>query len=195
MNSVLGRNQKSRDFVHFNKLFVILPEYDIMARSDDSESLDFKEIKFGKADAMNESDLLADGFLDTEGYIGMILDGGKYFIIGQKGSGKTAIATKMRLISESDHQIEAIIQMLDEFDYDGFGGVIPGKQTPEFQYNDTWEFLLALKLIESYANGKNTLIDKKSDPVKLVKALEKMGILPNNLKALIRLFKKKGIQN
>ena len=46
--------------------------------------LDFKSIDFGKADAMNEKDLLVDGFLDTEGYIDKILNKDKYFVIGQK---------------------------------------------------------------------------------------------------------------
>jgi hypothetical protein len=162
-----------------------------MSRSDCSESFDFKKIDFGKADAMNEPDLLINGFLDTEGYLDKILNGDKYFVIGQKGSGKTAIATKMRLISETEHQIITVLQMLDEFDYDGFGGVIPGKQIPEIQYNNTWEFLLALKLIESYAKEDYRLTNKKSDPKELFKALKKIGILPNNLKSVIGLFKNK----
>ena len=116
--------------------------------AEKNPTLDFHAIEFGKADALNEKNLLVDGFLDTYGYINKIVNGDKYFVIGQKGSGKSAIASKIKIISEKEKQIEVNIQMLDDFDYDGFPGVIPGRETPEIRYANTWEFLIALKLIE-----------------------------------------------
>ncbi len=162
-----------------------------MSGMSSKEPSDFKKIEFGKADAANEADLLVEGFLDTQGYIDKIISGKKYFVIGQKGSGKTAIATRMKILSDKQQDIVAILQMLEDFDYDGFGGVIPKKEAPEVQYGNTWEFLLALKLIESYAEGKVELDDRRSDPNELVKALRKLGILPNDLRSIVRLFKNK----
>ena len=163
-----------------------------MAEGD--SNLNFKKIEFGKADALNEKGLLVDGFLDVYGYIEKIIDGDKYFVVGQKGSGKSAIASKLKIISEKEHNIEVNIQMLDDFDYDGFTGVIPGKDTPEIRYANTWEFLIALKLIEMYSESEYNLEDKSADPKELVKALKKLGILPNTLKTVIHKFKLKDLK-
>jgi len=156
--------------------------------------LDFKTIDFGKADAMNEKDLLVDGFLDTEGYIDKILNKDKYFVIGQKGSGKSAIASKLKIISEQEGTIAVNIQMLDDFDYDGFGGVIPSKESPEIKYANTWEFLLGLKFIEMYSEAEYSLINKESDPKDLVKGLVKLGLLPNTLRMVIQKLKTKDLE-
>lgn len=153
--------------------------------------LDFKSINFGKAEASNEADLLMDGFLDEKGYIPKIVSGDKFFIIGQKGSGKTAIATKLQLLSEQEGQFVASIQMLDDFDYDGFSGVIPGKEMPENKYSDVWQLLISLKLIDIYSGSECEFDEPESNPVQLKKALEKLGILPNDFKSIIRLFKKR----
>ena len=62
---------------------------------------DFKSIDFGKADANKErgsSTLLLDGFFDN-GFINQILKGEKYFVIGLKGSGKSAIGSRLELLS------------------------------------------------------------------------------------------------
>lgn len=152
-------------------------------------SKDFKDIDFGKADAVNEKELLIDGFLDTEGYIDRIVSGNVFFVIGQKGSGKSAIATRLKIVSERENEINVLVQMLDEFDYDGFGGVIPGKEMPEIHYGNTWEFLLALKFIEMYAATEYDLTKNDSDPRKLVAAFKKLSILPNSLKSIINTFK------
>ena len=153
--------------------------------------LDFKAINFGKAEASNESDLLIDGFLDEKGYIPKIISGNKFIIIGQKGSGKTAIATKLQLLSDREGQFVASIQMLDEFDYDGFAGVIPGKGMPENKYSEVWQLLISLKLIELYSRPGCIIEGSDSNLIQLKKALEKLGILPNDFKSIIRLFKKR----
>ena len=156
--------------------------------------LDFKSIDFGKADAMNEKDLLVEGFLDTEGYINKILNKDKYFIIGQKGSGKSAIASKLNIIAEKEKTIVVNIQMLDDFDYDGFGGVIPSKESSEIKYANTWEFLLGLKLIEMYADSEYSLSSNDSDPKVLVRGLRKIGLLPNTLRKVIQKMKTKDFE-
>ena len=157
-------------------------------------NLNFKDIIFGRADALNEKDLLVDGFLDSYGYIDQIVNGDKFFVIGQKGSGKSAIASKLKIISENEHNIEVNIHMLDDFDYDGFTGAIPGKETPEIRFAKTWEFLIALKLIEMYSKSDYILDDKNSDPKELVKALKKVGLIPNSLRGVIQKLKMKDLE-
>ena len=67
----------------------------------------FKDIEFGMAAAENEKSfkphLLLEGFLDTYGYINEIRDGHKFLVLGPKGSGKSAIGSKLELLSKQEN--------------------------------------------------------------------------------------------
>lgn len=71
----------------------------------------FTDIKFGKTDASNElldvgNDYYLSSFLEYERYrIKDFIEGKKYFILGRKGTGKTALLKYMQCRFEEDKKI------------------------------------------------------------------------------------------
>jgi len=99
--------------------------------------MSFKKIEFGMAAAekekSNSSHLLIEGFLDAYGYIDEIIEGNKFLILGPKGSGKSAIGSKLELLSrEMGNYTEQYY--LGDFPYRPFSEIIPGKEAPENRY-------------------------------------------------------------
>ena len=66
----------------------------------------FKDIQFGYASAEDESSkcpiLLVKGFIDNEGFADELCFGSRFLVLGDKGSGKSALAEHLRLSSQ-DH--------------------------------------------------------------------------------------------
>ena len=146
------------------------------------QGYDFKKIVFGKADAYKEvrtPELLLDGYLDAYGYIDSLIDGDVYYVFGQKGSGKSAIGSKIELISKTEKKIFAKTYDLEQFDYPGFGGVIPGHEETTKKNLSTWEFLIALKLIEHYDISAVEVKDPNIKIKNIKKGLESMGLIPS----------------
>lgn len=158
---------------------------------------DFKKIVFGKSDAYKETynpELLLSGYLDTYGYIDQLIDGDKFFVFGQKGSGKSAIASKIELISKSEKNIVAKIFDLEQLDYPGFTGVIPGRDEATRRNLQTWEFLLAVKFIECFDSDDVRVLDDKINLKKIRAGLEAAGLIPTkNFNGLIDKMKHKAI--
>jgi len=114
---------------------------------------EFKKIDFGRVAAEKErahsERLLTEGFLDAFGYIDKVTSGSKFLVYGQKGSGKSAIGSKVELMApEKGFVVKQVV--LDQFDYNEFDGVLPGKNAPEVKNVNTWEFLLATEILEEY---------------------------------------------
>ena len=114
---------------------------------------DFKKINFGKADAYKElshhPDLLDHGFLDNSGYIDKILNKEHFFVVGDKGSGKSEIACKFRRLEESHDNLFTNIVDLKDFPYTQFPSFIPNKEM-EMRRRENWKFLLLFSLLGSF---------------------------------------------
>ncbi len=144
---------------------------------------DFKKIVFGKMDASKETSspqLLLDGYLDANGYIEQLVEGDMYYVFGQKGSGKSAIASKIELMARTEGKISAKIYDLGQFDYAGFSGVIPGVKTESISKGlTTWEFLIALKLLENYDINETKIQSAEVNLNNIVKGLKSIGLIPS----------------
>ena len=86
--------------------------------------LGFKDIEFGKADGQTECtyhpELLLYGFLDAYKYSYKILNDYEFLILGPKGSGKTAIAGRLKLETQRIKDLYVEIYTLDSFPYGTF---------------------------------------------------------------------------
>lgn len=143
---------------------------------------DFKKIEFGKADALKEANtesLLVEGFLDAYGFLDEILYGDKYYVIGPKGSGKSAIGAKVMLSARNSSKISADVLYLEQFDYSGFSGVIPGAGEPTKKTLETWQFLIAAKFIEMYSNMELEYLEDSKRMKQICQALREIGLLPS----------------
>jgi len=144
---------------------------------------DFRDIVFGKMEAAKESSnprLLLEGFLDSFGYIDQLVNGEIYYVFGQKGSGKSAIASRIELMARNEGKIAAKTYILEQFDYSGFTGVIPGnKNDASDRWLRTWEFLIAVKFMELYDSDDVVLRDERINFKGILKGLESSGLIPS----------------
>ncbi len=112
----------------------------------------FKDIEFGMAAAEKEKSnsphLLIEGFLDAYGYIDELLNGNKFLILGQKGSGKSAIGSKLELLSK-EKKYYTKQYYLGSFPYKPFSEIIPGTEPPETRYPNHWELILLIASLNS----------------------------------------------
>lgn len=150
----------------------------------------FKDIVFGKAAAEKErSDLphlLNDGFLDAHGYIDEIIKGDKFLILGPKGSGKSAIGSKLELLSE-DKDFYTKQYYLGSFPFKPFSEIIPGKEAPETRFPDHWEFVLLIAALNSFMLDDSCKFIQNKRFVEIMKAFQNLGILPSeNLTQIVK---------
>jgi hypothetical protein len=111
----------------------------------------FGDIVFGYADAEKERaeapDLLLYGFLDESRLIDKAVDGRDLLFLGHKGSGKTAIAERARLLAESSATLFVTIEQLRHFSYADFKSASGGAEST--RYPTTWAWLLLLTMMQS----------------------------------------------
>ena len=141
----------------------------------------FKEIEFGMAAAENERSskphLLTEGFLDAYGYVNAVLNENKFLILGPKGSGKSAIGSKLELESVNDNRLYAQTYYLEDFPYNTFSGILPGREAPETKFPNHWEFILLISFMDSFSKDSTCKSTGKIDMNKLIKALQELGMI------------------
>ena len=164
----------------------------------------FKDIEFGMAAAENEKSfkphLLLEGFLDTYGYINEIRDGHKFLVLGPKGSGKSAIGSKLELLSKQENDLNVTTYFLQDFPYSSFSGIVTGSEAPEIKYTNTWEFLILTALINSVTSKGKYKCSGGANIGDLIKILRTLGLIPNeDLSMIVKKATKKefrvGISN
>ncbi len=145
--------------------------------------MDFKKINFGKADAYTELNhfpqLLDKGFLNEERYIEKILEGEKFFIVGDKGSGKSEIACKLKRMSILNDELFVNILDLEEFPFKPFSQIIPNTES-ETKRKENWKFLLLLTLLGSFSEDLGCESKEPFELSRTNEILEELGISPKN---------------
>jgi len=142
----------------------------------------FRDIQFGFADAQKEGaeapDLLLHGFLDRAGLIDEALGGSAFLILGYKGSGKTAIAQRARLLAADDPELFVTAVALDDFSYVEFNRFAGAPADPESRYPAAWTWLLLLSLIHSLEGEEAGCAAASGEFRQLCASLRARGLLP-----------------
>ena len=151
---------------------------------------EFDRIQFGLARAELEAarfpNLLTEGFLDNRNVAESLVNGHRFLVLGYKGSGKSAIAEKLNLLSQQKHDFIAKLVHLGDFPFKSFGQIMPGKAEPEAKFPTSWSWLLLLLLIDSLCMDQALKCDADLSLMRAVKALREMGLLPaNDVKKLV----------
>lgn len=143
---------------------------------------DFRSIRFGFASAQTEyaraPQLLLEGFLDVQNAIQQVRKGNVSIVLGYKGSGKSAIGERLKLISESQSDLFVSSTMLSDFPYSEFKRVIGGDIEPEARYSMAWTWVLLLKILDSLARDQQLLAQNDTGLSKIIDILTKMGLSP-----------------
>jgi len=158
--------------------------------------MNFKDIQFGESEAEFEKSffpkLLLDGYLDSYGYTSQVLNGHKFLILGSKGSGKSAIGSRLELLAENANPKNLFVTqyILDrDFPYKSFSELLPGSEAPENRYPNHWEFLLLIGLLDSFRKDVD-LISSGIVKMDSLDLLEKLGLINRSLTEMVTTAKK-----
>jgi len=156
----------------------------------------FKDIEFGYTEAEFEKtyhpELLLKGYLDEFGYTKKILHGNEFLILGSKGSGKSAIGSRLELQSDdTDSKFLYVTQhyLTKDFPYNIFSELLPGREAPETRYPNHWEFLLLIAMLDSFRKDPNLIASGQLDQSSL-DILESMGLIDCNFTEIVTKAKK-----
>jgi len=112
---------------------------------------EIRELKFGYNDAENyrrkdEKELFNNLFVRTE-HLEQLCENGRYFLIGDKGTGKTAYA--VYLVNNFYSNIFAALSYIRETDYKKFMSLKQERHLVLSDYTDIWKVILLLLLSQN----------------------------------------------
>jgi len=159
----------------------------------------FRDIEFGFADAHKERaeapDLLIHGFFDDTNVVAQALTGSSFLFLGYKGSGKTAIAERARLLADSDPQLFVTVAALDDFSYGDFRALAGAEADAESRYPTTWAWVLLLSLLHSLERDELGRAQAPRAYRDAVEGLRSLNLLPlPRLKQLVTSSSKRGFK-
>ncbi len=172
------------------------------------KDLEFSQIKFGNTDARTElihsPDLLLDGFFDEYGYINKLKDERFFLVYGLKGSGKTAIGSRLKLLSESDPSLFVEQYTLERFNYTLFEGMgysrgdsnngKHSRKMPEIQNIKAWEIVLYTALLTMFSENDQLKSKHGKRVFEVIDSLKKWGIIsPSDFATIVNKMSKSSI--
>lgn len=142
----------------------------------------FDEVTFGYASAEAEGatapELLLRAYLDRVGIIREALMGDRFLFLGYKGSGKSAIGERCRLLAQDKHDLFVTTTFLAEFPYSSLQKIAPGTNEPESRFPTAWRWLLLLNLIDSFSQDQGAPSTDANELGAAIRALKELQILP-----------------
>lgn len=142
--------------------------------------MDFSKIQFGlksaEAERRRDPDLLLEGFFNKNGAIARLVDGDACFVLGYKGSGKSAIAEHLSLTSGSDPMSFVATTPLRDFPFDQIPLIVSDRGDATVRTNLGWSIVLLLKLLESLSQDQGLTND--GDLQRVYADLRAVGLLP-----------------
>jgi hypothetical protein len=170
-----------------------------MARSVGAPALGFPDVEFGFADAHKEGaeapDLLLHGFFDDTHLTEEALSGSSFLFLGYKGSGKTALAERSRLLGDRDPTLFVTTAALDDFSYVDFRSLAGGTGDLESRYPTVWAWLLLLFLVQSLERDEHGRAHAPAGYARTLEGLRSLNLLPlPQLRQLVTRSAKRGFK-
>lgn len=123
------------------------------------------DVDFGVLDA--ESDRNLSGYFVDTGVLGKLALGQKQFVIGRKGSGKTAL---FRLATPTTLQNVAVVDIeFDQYPWEFHRQLKQAGMMPESAFESSWRFLLLLMMVKEWSeHATGDLKKNASDLLKTI---------------------------
>lgn len=144
----------------------------------------FKDIKFGEISAEQEKnecpDLLIKGLIDDGGIVNKIIRGNKYLIYGQKGSGKSAIGTRIALEYKDSHEVRPRYCKMNDLDYKLFKQFDTSRESNKSErFSKNWSTILYIAILDMFdRNPEYTALSKSAKDA--IKYLKNANVLPSD---------------
>lgn len=137
----------------------------------------FSEINFKYTDAEEEKlyspELLDKSYVDIDGILEKIAEADKFIVIGPKGAGKTALSSKLSLMSKWNLFVDSDI--LEQFEFQLLKRTGGEKGTSIGGALTAWQLILFLRVIPLFL--KDTIFsEKNTNIVDLKSSLDKYGL-------------------
>lgn len=157
-----------------------MPRRRVRRRRNPSQ-VDFSKIRFGyksaEAERRHDETLLLEGFFEKDGSIGRLLNGPTYLVLGYKGSGKSAIAEHLELISRPEEQLFVDTVLLRDFPFEQVPELVPSSVDVSVRNNLAWSLLLLLRVFESVSKDQGA-IQSDGEVGRVAKELRALNLLP-----------------
>jgi hypothetical protein len=142
----------------------------------------FGDIEFGFASGEVEGaespDLLLEGFFDASHLTERALSKSTFAFLGYKGSGKSALAQRARLMSLANPRLFVSVTTLDRFSYRDFKSVAGGDGDSQTRYPTAWGWLLLVQLIQSLEQDEGGRLASPPEYSRAIKGLRDLGFMP-----------------
>lgn len=139
----------------------------------------FADLKFGEAsadvEARSKIPFLEKAFFDEDGVLEEINNGARWLVLGNKGSGKSAIGEKLRI--SSDHDSFSKIFSLSSISYKNLRGIITGDDIERAKFFNAWKVILLVKIIESVNEDQSNNLANDKRYKNLLDFLKKNGLM------------------
>lgn len=151
---------------------------------------DFRKIVFGKTDAREESaeypDLLKNGYFPAGDISEQVLKTDKFLILGNKGSGKTALSEHLKLTSDANTIVDQ--QSLKDFPFKVLGKIVAGESDPVLKHQLAWRWLLLVRVLQNLISDPDAKPSTKKDLRKTSEFLVQSGLMDvDSLSDLVKL--------
>lgn len=144
-----------------------------------------RELNFGAAsadyEASHDPDLLLSGFIDPLRLVQEAIDGRKFFFLGYKGSGKSALGEHLLLLSKSNPQLFVEFTNIADVSFTTFSQICKGAIEPEARYPMVWSWLLLLFLFRSFDRDQGSNAFEQEGLARPIRALKRVGLLSDGL--------------
>jgi hypothetical protein len=151
--------------------------------------LKIADLDIGSIDAVNYSGRKEKSFLKRvffrDSFLERILDSNRYFLVGEKGTGKTAYATF--LSNEEYKKTSASVTSVNATDYTKFYSLKKSGHLPVSDFVDTWKTILLMLVadhLKSHAKSGLPFTDKFKNVQKAIDSYYSSAFSPEILTAI-----------
>lgn len=160
---------------------------------------EFQRIDFGYASAQAEARenpaLLTDGYLDLHNLSERVASGREWLILGYKGSGKSAIAERLRLIYENEPLMFVDVVNIEDFEYVKFSNIVRSSEALETELPTAWSWILYAYLLNSFFRDQGVSVDLPEEYEQVKSAFSEMGLSPVfDLNTIVRVSSESSFQ-
>lgn len=161
--------------------------------------LSFKKIDFGYANAHTEArekpELLLDGYIDYMEVSAKVETSKEWLILGYKGSGKTAVAERIKLKNLNNPHAFINLLNLEDFQYLKFLKIVKEQEAPEIVLPTAWSWLIYTFMLNSFFCDNSVHNISTDDFEDIRNAFKKMGLSPiKDIESLIKVSSENSFQ-
>lgn len=157
----------------------------------------FCDINFKYTDAEEEKlyapELIEEAYVDINKVLGKVHKPEKFLVIGPKGSGKTALSSKLSLLEKSEWDLFVDGDILEQFEYQLLKKTGGEKGTSIGGALTTWQLILFLRLIPLFLKDER-FKERNNQIYEFSESLKKYGLSSSgNLISIVQYTSRRGV--